>query len=193
MLHGLLVSLVNTFTEFRLITIRTTIDVVLNKTSLDNTSRSDYVLCTRIMLRVGRSIYRGCFFGRGSRRPNERVGNKMKGLDERAFVVRFASNDTRYVCFRYLNRKCFIWRGAWSTFSVREETNTPRTICKTFSIIDRATGELFDRDLRRVGQRNRRKEWRARGEGEKKQEFDRSPPLSTIVPWLNDRYWNNPY
>lgn len=108
MLHGLLVPLVNTFTEFRLITIRTTIDVVLNGTSSDNTSRSDYVLCTRIMFRVGRSIYRGCFFGGGSRGPNERVGNKMKGLDERAFVVRFASNDTRYVCFRYLNRKCFI-------------------------------------------------------------------------------------
>lgn len=54
MLHGLLVALVNTFTEFRLITIRTTIDVVSNDTSLDNTSRSDYyvLLCTRIMLGV---------------------------------------------------------------------------------------------------------------------------------------------
>ena len=93
--------------------------------------------------------------------PGRRRGKKKR--KERVWTSRCLStsvDDTSVP--RYL--KCFIWRGGeWSTFSGREETNTRGTIRETFSIIDRATGELFGRDLR--WERGRERE---SGEGEEK-------------------------
>ena len=103
-------------------------------------------------------------------RAIERVGNKMKSflLESRPLRDTCAMRPRSSISEREM---LYLKRGAWSTLSGWEETNTARTICETFSIIERATGELFGRDLRWEGdgrETSRVAEERQRGEGRKK-------------------------